>query len=143
MGAPPAVVWEALLAAVPGTQSAALLRLWAVVWGADPAESNGLAPHVIGAERPGFVVREVVPAATWAAAGTHRFASYQVVCRLAPSAPGGTRLTLETYARFPGRAGRCYRALVILTGAHALVMRCILWSLSRRAARVARQDRRP
>ena len=133
MGAPPAVVWEALLAACPGPRDSALLRLWAVVWGADPADSNGLASHVIGAERPGLVVREVVPSATWAAAGRHRFAAYQVVFRIAPNGDGSSGLTAETYATFPGVAGRAYRLLVIALGPHALVMRSILWHLRRQA----------
>lgn len=127
------MVWEALLAACPGPRASALLRLWAVVWGADPADSNGLASHVIGAERPGLVVREVVPPATWAAAGRHRFAAYQVVFRIAAIGDGGSRLTVETYAAFPGLAGRIYHVLVIALGPHALVMRLILWHLRRQA----------
>ena len=133
VGASPDMVWEALRAACPGPRPSVLLRLWAVVWGADPAESNGLASHVIGAERPGLVVREVVPPATWAAAGRHRFAAYQVVFRIAPAGVGNSRLTAETYATFPGLAGRLYRAVVISLGPHALVMRLTLWYLRRQA----------
>lgn len=136
MGAPPAVVWEALLSACPGPRASAWLRLWAVVWGADPADSNGLASHVIGAERPGLVVREVVPSATWAAAGRHRFAAYQLVFRIAANGDGGSELTIETYAAFSGLAGRIYHGLVIGLGPHALVMRLTLWHLRRQAERV-------
>lgn len=126
-------MWEALLAACPGRRSSVLLRLWALVWGADPADSNGVGCHVIGAERPGLVVREVVPPATFAAAGRHRFATYQVVFRIAAFGDGGSRLTAETYAAFPGLAGRIYQVLVIALGFHALVMRLILWHLRRQA----------
>lgn len=133
MGASPERVWQALLASCPGPRPSVLLRLWALVWGADPAESNGLASHVIGAERPGLVVREVVPPATWAAAGRHRFAAYQVVFRVAPTGVGSSRLTAETYATFPGLGGRLYRAAVISLGPHAFVMRLTLWYLRRQA----------
>ncbi len=109
------------------------MRIWALVWGADPAESNGLASHVIGAERPGLVVREVVPHATWAAAGRHHFAAYQIVFRIAPVGAGTSRLTAETYAIFPGLTGRLYQTVVIALGPHALVMRLTLWYLRRRA----------
>lgn len=130
--APPDAVWDALIAACPGPHDSSLLRLWAVVWGADPARSNGLGSHVIGAERPGLEVREVVPPATWSAAGSHRFACYQVVFRIEPT-QAGCRLSAETYATFPGAAGRAYRLLVIALGPHALVMKGVLAFLRRRA----------
>lgn len=133
MSAPPAVVWDVLLAACPRPHSTGLLRLWALVWGAEPSASNGLGAQVIGAERPGLTVREVVPATTWAAAGRHRFAVYQVVFRIAPADTGGSRLTVETYATFPGAAGRAYRAVVVRAGPHAIAMRATLRYLRRRA----------
>lgn len=136
MHAPPAVVWDALLTACPGPSSSGLLRCWAFVWGGEPSVSNGLGAHVIGAERPGLVVREVVPETTWAAAGRHRFAAYQVVFRIASAEPGTSRLTVETYATFPGLAGRAYRAVVISAGPHSLAMRLTLWYLRRRAEAV-------
>jgi hypothetical protein len=142
VSAPPSAVWDALLAACPGPFPSPLLRLWAVLWGAEPSASNGLGAHVIGAERPGFVVREVVPAATWAAAGRHRCAVYQVVFRITPAEPGHSRLTAETYASFPGTAGRVYRAAVVQAGPHALAVRTALWYVRRRAE-AARTDPRP
>jgi hypothetical protein len=142
VSAPPSAVWEALLAACPGPFPSTLLRLWAVAWGAEPSASNGLGAHVIGAERPGFVVREVVPAATWAAAGRHRFAVYQVVFRITPAETGRSRLTAETYASFPGTAGRVYRAAIVRCGPHAMAVRAALWYLRRRAE-AFRTDTRP
>lgn len=136
MHAPPAVVWDTLLEACPGPSSSGLLRFWAFVWGGEPAASNGLGAHVIGAERPGLVVREVVSQTTWAVAGRHRFAAYQVVFRIASAGPGASRLTVETYATFPGPAGRAYRAVVLHAGLHTLAMRLTLWYLRRRAEAV-------
>jgi hypothetical protein len=119
--APPRVIWQALLELVPGPQPGLLLRGWAVAWAADPCESNGLASHVLGAERPGFTVCEVVPPATYALAGRHRFARYQVVFRISPGV-ACSRLTAETFASFPGTAGRLYHRLLIDARAHALAM---------------------
>lgn len=130
-------MWQSLLAACPGPHASWILRAWALVWGADPSTSNGLGPHVIGAERPGLAVREVVPPATWAVQGRHRFAVYQVVFRLTPAGVRGTVVTVETYALFPGRLGQLYHTVVISSGVHALVTRLILFRLKRRAEALA------
>ena len=103
------------------------------MWAADPPDSNGLAPHVIGAERPGLVVCEVVPAHTFAARGRHRFSRYQVVFTIEPLSASSSRLTAETFAVFPGTLGRLYRLVIIDLGPHTLVMRAALWDLRRRA----------
>lgn len=140
VAAPPRVVWAAVLAAVPGAHAGGWLRAWAVVWGADPPASNGLGAHVIGAERPGFAVREVVPPSTYALAGRHRFARYQVVFRIGQLQAGRSRLTVETFASFPGAGGRLYRTLLIDAKAHALVMWVTLRVLRRRAELLAARE---
>lgn len=136
--APPLVVWEALLASVPGSRPGVGLRAWALVWRADPAASNGLASHVLGAERPGFAVCEVVPPATYALAGRHRFARYQFVFRIGQRGAGQSRLTAETFASFPGTGGRLYRTLLLDAKSHALVMWMTVRLLRRRAEHAAR-----
>ena len=138
--APPRTVWQALLERQPPPHAGGWRRLWAIAWAADPAASNGLAAHVLGAERPGFEVREVVPPATYALAGRHRFAQYQLVFRIEGRGPAGSRLTAETFARFPGTAGRLYRALLIDAGLHALVMWTMVRALRRRAEARARRE---
>lgn len=138
--APPRVVWDTLLEWAPGVRPGLLLRAWAALWAADPAESNGLAAHVLGAERPGFTVAEVVPPVTYALAGQHRFARYQLVFRLTQLGGGHTRLTAETFASFPGTAGRLYRTLLMTAKAHALTMWVVMRVLRRRAERAARRQ---
>ncbi len=135
--ASPRVVWDTILAAVPGAGPSPVLRGWACVWGAEPSASNGLASHVLGAERPGFTVCEVVPPGTYALAGRHRFARYQVVFRIDKLEVGRSRLTAETFATFPGRAGRLYRMFVMDARLHALVMWSMVRRLRRRAERSA------
>jgi hypothetical protein len=138
--APPRVVWDTVLRSVPGARPGLGLRAWAAVWKADPAESNGLASHVLGAERPGFVVAEVVPPATYALAGRHRFARYQLVFRIGQRGVGQSRLTAETFASFPGTGGRLYRTLLMTAKSHAIVMWTIMRVLRRRAERTARRQ---
>lgn len=140
IAAPPRVVWETLLASVPGARPGIGLRVWAMAWGADPADSNGLASHVLGAERPGFAVVEVVPPATYALAGRHRFARYQLAFRIDQRGGTQSRLTAETFASFPGMGGRLYRVLLIDAKSHALVMWIVTRLLRRRAEVVARHQ---
>ena len=131
--APASVVWDAVLASAPGTQAGLTRRALAALLGADPAASNGLASHALGAERPGFAVCEVVPPVTYALTGRHRFAVYQLVFRIDKRGPGRSRLTAETFATFPGTAGRLYRMLLMDAKLHALVM----WFMVRRVRRRA------
>lgn len=133
--ASPRTVWDTVLDSMPGPYGSLLLRLWAMVWGADPAEANGLASHVLGAERPGLAVCEVVPPATYALTGRHRFARYQVVFRIDQRGATRSRLTAETFADFQGPAGRLYRAVVIGSRAHALAVRATLHLIRIRAER--------
>ena len=64
--------------------------------------------------------------------GRHPFATYQWVFELDDEAPQRTRVRSATWAHFPGLPGKIYRALVIGTGAHRVVVR---WTLKRIAAR--------
>jgi len=138
--APPRAVWEALLTAGPASRAGTAIQFWARLLGCDPREHNGLAPHRIGAERPGFAVCEAVPATTYALTGRHRFAIYQLVFRITQPEGVGSRLTAETFASFPGAAGRVYRTLVINARPHALVMWLTLRMLRRRAEALARRQ---
>jgi hypothetical protein len=68
--------------------------------------------------------------------GEHRFARYWLTLRVEPVAGDSTsRLTAETKAAFLGDAGRVYRAAVIGTGAHRLVVSRLLNRISRRTQR--------
>jgi hypothetical protein len=138
--APAHVVWDAVLASAPATGSGVARRAAAALLAVDPAASNGLAPHVIGAERPGFAVCEVVAPATYALAGRHRFAVYQLVFRIDKRGPGLSRLTAETFATFPGRGGRLYRMFLMDAKLHALVMWVMVRRVRRRAEATLRRQ---
>ncbi len=83
------------------------------------AEDRG-AFHVARSERPTLVVL----------GGSHRFSRYELVCRIEPE-HGGSIVRFETWAEFLGLGGRVYRAVVIGTGGHRVVMRLLLASLKR------------
>jgi hypothetical protein len=80
----------------------------------------------------GFVLDEARPPERFALKGRHPFARYQWVFELDAEAPQRTCVRSVTWAHFPGLHGKIYRALVIGTGAHRVVVR---WTLKRIAAR--------
>ena len=138
--APPRQVWEAVLGFTPGPYPSLAYRTWARLWRTDPAASNGRASHALGAERPGFAVCEVVPPVTYALAGAHRFARYQLVFRIEQRGPDASRLTAETFATFPGAAGRLYRFFLMDARMHAVVMWLAVRRIRRHAEALARRQ---
>jgi hypothetical protein len=96
-----------------------------------PPPGAGVPSAIVGfrverAERPTLV----------ALAGRHRFASYTLTLRVESVAGRlASRLSAETCAAFPGPAGRVYRAAVIDSGAHVLVVRRLLSQVKRSAQR--------
>lgn len=71
----------------------------------------------------GFVLDEAVAPARFALKGRHWFAVYRWVFELDELDGGRTRLRAATWAAFPGIHGKAYRALVIGTGGHRVVVR--------------------
>ncbi len=53
---------------------------------------------------------------------------------LLSDADGGTRVAAQTWAAFPGLKGRIYRALVIGSGGHRIVVRRMLKRIAAQAA---------
>ena len=71
----------------------------------------------------GFVLDEARPPERFALKGRHPFATYRWVFELDAVTPQRTRVRSATWAYFPGLHGKIYRALVIGTGAHRVVVR--------------------
>ena len=63
----------------------------------------------------------------------HLFATYRWVFELDAEAPQRTCIRSATWAHFPGLHGKIYRALVIGTGAHRVVVRLTLKRIASRA----------
>ena len=95
-------------------------------------------PPVVGQETSGFVVVEVKEPYRLALEGRHRFASYRLSFGVDPLAEDRTHLIARTHAHFLGFHGRIYRALVIGSGGHEIVVRRMLAAVSARAERMER-----
>jgi hypothetical protein len=111
----------------------------AITVAASRAETWPAVLHIICRDREnpptvpiGFVLDEVRPPDRFALKGRHLFARYKWVFELDAEAPQRTCVRSATWAHFPGLHGKIYRALVIGTGAHRVVVR---WTLKRIAAR--------
>ena len=74
----------------------------------------------------GFVLDDATPPERLALKGRHPFSVYKLVFELADEGCGHTRLSALTWAAFPGVAGKVYRALVIGSGGHRIVVRRML-----------------
>jgi hypothetical protein len=100
-----------------------------------PAESHGdwRGTPNSGDALPGFVVAEIHAPERLALRGQHRFSSYALVFELDATSAASCTLRAQTWAEFPGLTGRAYRALVIGTGGHRLVVRRLLRNIAHRA----------
>jgi len=119
VGATPEQTWAALMATARRYLSPAP-RLFVALWRLEPES--------------GFAIAEEIAPRRLALRGHHRFSRYELAFELDPAAAGVT-LRARTSAVFPGIAGRAYRALVIGSGGHRIVVRRILRDIARRAER--------
>jgi hypothetical protein len=90
-------------------------------------------PHDPSTVPTGFVLDEARPPERLALKGRHLFARYRWVFELDPEGPQRTRVRSATWADFPGLHGKIYRALVIGTGGHRVVVRLTLKRIAARA----------
>lgn len=97
----------------------------------DPGKRSGDPLHE-GSTLPGFTIVRAELCQELALQGQHRCSSYALIFRLA-AAEHRTTLSAETRASFPGAGGRLYRALVIGTHGHVLVVHGLLRAVRRRA----------
>jgi len=80
-------------------------------------------PHDPSTVPIGFILDEARPPARFALRGRHWFAVYRWVFELDDLDGARTRLRAATWADFPGIHGKAYRALVIGSGGHRIVVR--------------------
>lgn len=127
--------WFALAEVVPRAFSGRATVVVARALGCADATAAGPRPIVAGSAFPGFRVSRAEPPGELALEGRHRFSRYGLVFRVEALGASRSRVRAETRAAFPGRGGALYRALVIGTGAHVLVVRRLLAGVRRRAER--------
>lgn len=88
----------------------------------------------------GFVLQEAREPVRFALQGRHPFAVYRLVFELAQDSDQRTRVRALTWADFPGVHGKAYRALVIGTRAHRVVVRGMLKRVAAKAVCTAEDD---
>ena len=132
ISAPVSVVWPALLRTVERMTVGSAAPRYARAVGCADTEAGGPRPLEVGSTIPGFHVAALTPERLLVMAGSHHFSDYALSFRLEPLGAVRTRVVAETRATFPGLKGRVYRALVIGTRMHVLVVRRVLRGVSRR-----------
>lgn len=135
VAASPDHTWAALLCVVEGSFSSAASAAFVRLLGCVDVDASGPRPLATGSTFPGFHVAAAEEPRELALSGRHRFSAYALIFRLDDLGGVRTRLRAETRAVFPGIKGRAYRATVIGTRAHVLVVRRLLGAAKRRAAR--------
>ena len=133
VGATPERTWAALIAVGATMRGPTGPLGWLMAL--QPALASGdWNPGVeAGATLPGFQVEQACPPSRLALAGRHRFSRYALVFELEDIGPDGTRVRARSWGVFPGVHGRSFRALVIGTGAHRVVVRRLLRGIEGRA----------
>ncbi len=128
-------VWIALSRVVDRSFSGTGKALFAHVLGCADLSSSDEDTLARGATRPGFHVSAAIPGRELSLEGRHRFSRYALSFHIQELDSDRTRLSAETRARFPGLHGRSYRALIIGTGGHVLVVHHMLAAVKRAAER--------
>lgn len=117
--------WRAVVRVVRGSFGGADRARLAHLLRAEPAAESGTwSPDLdAGAAVPGFAVKAARRAELLSLRGHHRFSRYGLDFEVAPAGPDRSYVRARTSAEFPGIAGAAYRALVIGSGGHRLVVR--------------------
>ena len=127
--------WSSVIDVVARAFSGRATGLVARALGCAETAVAGPRPITAGSTFPGFRVSVAEPPNELALEGSHRFSRYSLVFRVDPLGAARSRLRAETRAVFRPRLGRLYRALVIGTRGHVLVVRRLLASIRERAER--------
>jgi hypothetical protein len=109
--APPERAWEAVSRFVSRRLESPAPSAFRALWRLEPASGFARAAE----RRPSELVLR----------GRHRFARYELAFVIERE-PDGASIAARTSAVFPGIAGRVYRALVIGSGGHRVVVRRFL-----------------
>jgi hypothetical protein len=89
----------------------------------------------VGSAVVGFHVVTADPPSELALQGRHRFSDYALIFRIDGLGPQRSRLRAESRGAFPGVLGRVYKAAVVGTRGHVVVVRRMLADVARRSVR--------
>jgi hypothetical protein len=134
VAASPDRVWEAIRQTASRSFGGQRAELFARLLGAE-AHPRG-DPGTPGSTIVGFRVARAEVPVELALEGEHRFSRYALSFHVEALADDRSRVRAETRAAFPGLHGRAYRALVIGTGGHVLVVNRLLRAVRARAERL-------
>jgi hypothetical protein len=132
--APPDRVWQALVRMGEHEFDGRGREAFASLLGCEQRRRRGPFPDT-GSTVVGFRVQRAEPPSELALEGAHRFSRYALTFRIDDLGGNRSRLRAETRAVFPGAIGTAYRALVIGTRIHAVLMRHLLRSRKRASER--------
>jgi len=134
IGATPAQTWRALVSVLRSDLGGAVPEALTRLLGTSPAGRRGDWREVIDPDDalPGFAVAQTRPPERLELRGEHRFSRYALVFELDPTDAGCCMLRAQTWAEFPGSAGRAYRLLVIGSRGHRVIVRHLLRRVARR-----------
>ena len=125
--------WDALVQTVDSSFSTRPAAAYARLVGGEPATASGPRPLAFGSTMPGFRVSSAVPGEELGLTGSHGFSTYALTFRVERQGDDCSRLRGESRALFPGLVGGLYRALVVRSGAHAILTRRLLSTVRHRA----------
>lgn len=92
--------------------------------------------RLLGTEpESGFELAEEVEHEHLVLTGRHRFARYRLVFKLDGESSNSTKLSVLSFAEFPGARGRLYRRLLMGTRGHELAIRRMLHTIGREVAK--------
>jgi hypothetical protein len=134
VAASPEGCWVALTTGVGSDMAGAPPRIMAALLGCDDRVAEGLA-EVAASTFPGFHVARSERPWLWHLRGTHRFADYALVFRIADLGKGRSRVEAESRAGFPGWHGSLYRMLVVGSSGHRRAVQRMLRAVKGRAER--------
>jgi hypothetical protein len=124
--------WDAVCQVVSGSFRGRGRTLFARLLGASETEPRG-DPGSPGSTIAGFRVAGAKAPLELVLEGEHRFSRYALTFHLEAVPGGRSRVRAETRAVFPGLRGRAYRALVIGTHGHVLIVKRLLRTIRTRA----------
>lgn len=129
-------VWEAVVTTAMGALGGSGKERFARLLGCAQTANRG-EPGTAGSTLVGFRVAEAEPPRLLRLEGEHRFSRYRLTFRIEPRG-ASTRVSAATHAEFLGAAGRAYRALVVGSRGHLLLVNRMLRAVRRRSERGVR-----
>lgn len=133
ISANPDAVWQATIQMVRRSLAGPRAELMAHLLGCNPSTAMEWSCPAPGCTLAGFRVEAAQPPTLIALTGRHRFSQYALTFRVDELNTGLSRVRAETRASFPARRGQLYRAAVIGSRGHRVLVQRMLCDIKRLA----------